>query len=158
MQRRLFLKGCGAALAASAVVPSIVMAKDAKAPAAGGANAMSYEAALAAITGGKSVTVSSKVALKAPEIAENGAVVPIKVSVESPMTEKDYVKAIHVLASKNFNARCANVFLTPANGKALFGTRIKLGGTQDVVAIVEMSDGSFLSASQNVKVTIGGCG
>lgn len=158
MQRRSFLKGFGTALAVSSVVPSLVMAKDAKAPAAGGANAMSYEAALEAITGGKPVTASSKVELKAPEIAENGAVVPIKVSVESPMTEKDYVKAIHVLASKNFNARCANVFLTPANGKALFGTRIKLGGTQDVVAIVEMSDGSFLKASQNVKVTIGGCG
>ncbi len=156
MQRRLFLKGCGAALAASAVVPSMVMAEEAKAPKS--ANAMSYAAALEAITGGKAVTASSKVELKAPEIAENGAVVPIKVTVESPMTDNDYVKAIHVLATKNFNARCANVFLTPANGKALFGTRIKLGGTQDVVAIVEMSDGSFLSASQNVKVTIGGCG
>jgi sulfur-oxidizing protein SoxY len=154
MQRRLFLKGCGTALAVSAVVPSMVMAQEAPKS----ANAMSYKAALEAITGGKPVTVSSKVELKAPEIAENGAVVPIKVSVESPMTDKDYVKAIHVLATKNFNARCANVFLTPANGKALFGTRIKLGGTQDVVAVVEMSDGSFLSASQNVKVTIGGCG
>jgi sulfur-oxidizing protein SoxY len=156
MQRRLFLKGCGTALAVSAVVPSMVMAEDAKAPT--GANAMSYKAAVDAITGGKPVTASSKVELKAPEIAENGAVVPIKVMVESPMTDTNYVKAIHVLATKNFNARCANVFLTPANGKALFGTRIKLGGTQDVVAIAEMSDGSFLSASQNVKVTIGGCG
>lgn len=154
MQRRLFLKGCGAALAASAVVPSIVMAEEAPKS----ANAMSYAAALEAITGGKAVTPSSKVELKAPEIAENGAVVPIKVTVDSPMTDSDYVKAIHVLATKNFNARCANVFLTPANGKALFGTRIKLGGTQDVVAVVEMSNGSFISASQNVKVTIGGCG
>jgi sulfur-oxidizing protein SoxY len=48
--------------------------------------------------------------------------------------------------------------LTPANGEASFGTRIKLGSTQDVVAIAEMSDGTFLSAKQNVEVTIGGCG
>ncbi len=155
MQRRSFLKGFGAAVAVSAVVPSVVLAEGNKPTSP---NAMSYETAVAAITGGKAVTVSSKIALKAPEIAENGAVVPVKVTVESPMTQKDYVKAIHILAKKNFNARCANVFLTPANGKAVFGTRIKLGGTQDVVALVELSDGSFISASQNVKVTIGGCG
>lgn len=156
MQRRLFLKGCGAALVASTVIPSSVMAADAPKPT--GPNKLSYADAVAAITGGKAVTVSSKVELKAPEIAENGAVVPIKVTVESPMTDSDYVKAIHVLATKNGNARCADLFLTPANGRAHFGTRIKLGGTQDVVAIVEMSNGTFLSASQNVKVTIGGCG
>jgi sulfur-oxidizing protein SoxY len=74
------------------------------------------------------------------------------------MSEKDHVKEIHVLASKNNNVRCADVYLSPANGVASFGTRIKLGGTQDVVAVVKMSDGTFLAAKQNVKVTIGGCG
>lgn len=157
MQRRAFIKGFGAALAASAVVPATVFAAETKKQPAG-PNAMSYEAAVKAITGGKPVTPSEKVEFKAPEIAENGAVVPIKVTVESPMTEKEYVKAIHILAKKNSNVRCANIFLSPMNGKAHFGTRIKLGGTQEVVAIAEMSDGTFLSASQNVKVTIGGCG
>ena len=98
------------------------------------------------------------ISLKAPEIAENGAVVPIKVEVKSPMTSKDYVKEIHVLATRNGNVRCISVNLTPENGKALFGTRIKLSGTQDILAIAKMSDGTFISASQNVKVTIGGCG
>jgi sulfur-oxidizing protein SoxY len=93
-----------------------------------------------------------------PEIAENGAVVPVKVNVESPMTEADYVKAIHILSTKNGNARCADVMLTPLNGKGYFATRVKLGGTQDVVALVEMSDGSFIRAAKPVKVTIGGCG
>jgi sulfur-oxidizing protein SoxY len=119
---------------------------------------MSLEAAIDAITGGKGATESVKVQLKAPEIAENGAVVPVKVDVESPMTENDYVKGIHVLAAKNSNVRCVNVFLTPANGTAHFSTRIKLGGTQEVVAIAELSNGTFLSAKQSVKVTIGGCG
>lgn len=154
MQRRSFLRGIGIAAAASAVVtPTMVMAEAPK-----GANVLGYDAAVNAITGGKKATVSSKVHMKAPEIAENGAVVPITVTVDSPMTDADYVKAIHVLASKNGNVRCADVMLTPANGAAMFAARIKLGTSQDVVAIVETSTGEFLSASQNVKVTIGGCG
>ena len=153
MQRRSFIKGVAAVAAVTAVAPTTTFAAKAK-----GGNDMSFNGALNAITRGKKVTKSSKVHLKAPEIAENGAVVPIKVTVDSPMTQANHVKAIHVLANKNGNARCVNVFLTPANGKAVFGTRIKLGSTQDVVAIAEMSDGTFLSASANVKVTIGGCG
>lgn len=156
MQRRSFMKSLGAVAACAAVFPRIASAADEKKPA--GPNEMKFESAVAAITGGKAITPSSKVKLEAPEIAENGAVVPVKVTVESPMTSKEYVKAIHVLASKNGNVRCVNIFLTPENGEAFFGTRIKLGGTQDVVAIAEMSDGSFLSAQQSVKVTIGGCG
>ena len=96
--------------------------------------------------------------LRAPEIAENGAVVPVTVEIDSPMTDDDYVKAIHVFATKNSNVRCADVMLTPANGKAMLATRVKLGTSQDVMVLVETSKGEFLSASQNVKVTIGGCG
>lgn len=157
MERRSFLKGFGAVTACAALVPSIVSAAD-DAKKVTGPNEMSVEAAIAAITGGKAITPSSKVSLSAPEIAENGAVVPVKVTVESSMSANEYVKAIHVLATKNNNTRCANVYLTPANGEASFGTRIKLGATQDVLAIAEMSNGTFLSAKQNVKVTIGGCG
>lgn len=156
MERRSFLKGFGAAAACAAVLPHIASAAEEKRPA--GPNEMNYNTAVAAITGGKPLVASAKVKMEAPEIAENGAVVPVKVTVDSPMTQKDYVKAIHVLASKNGNVRCANIYLTPANGEAFFGTRVKLGGTQDVVAIAEMSDGTFLTAKQNVKVTIGGCG
>lgn len=157
MERRSFLKGFGAVTACAALIPSIASAAD-EAKKVTGPNEMSTESAIAAITGGKPVTPSSKVSLSAPEIAENGAVVPVKVNVESPMSANDHFKAIHVLATKNNNTRCANVYLTPANGEASFATRIKLGATQDVLAIAEMSNGTFLSAKQNVKVTIGGCG
>jgi sulfur-oxidizing protein SoxY len=157
MERRSFLKSFTAAAACMAVLPRMASAAD-EAKKVAGPNEMTYSTALAAITGGKAVVESAKVKVEAPEIAENGAVVPVKVTVESPMNEKDYVKAIHLLNTKNGNARCANIYLTPANGEAFFGTRIKLGGTQDVVAIAEMSNGTFLSAKQNVKVTIGGCG
>ena len=155
MKRRNFLKSiCAASAVAATVSPSLLVAKDAPK----GGNVLSYDAAVAAITGGKAVADSDKIKLTVPEIAENGAVVPVKVNVESPMTEADYVKAIHILTTKNGNARCADVMLTPLNGKGYFATRVKLGGTQDVVALVEMSDGSFLRAAKPVKVTIGGCG
>jgi len=155
MQRRSFLRGLGLVAAASAVVtPTIVMAADApKSP-----NELNIDAAVKAITGGKEVVKSDKVHMKAPEIAENGAVVPVTITVDSPMTDADYVKAIHVFATKNANVRCADVMLTPINGKAMFAARVKLGTSQEIMALVETSKGEFLSTSQNVKVTIGGCG
>lgn len=157
MERRSFLKSFGAVAACAVALPHVASAAD-EAKKVVGPNEMNYDTAVAAITGGKPVVASAKVTVSAPEIAENGAVVPVKVTVDSPMNDKEYVKEIHILASKNGNVRCATIFLTPANGEASFGTRVKLGGTQDVVAIVKMSDGTFLSAKQNVKVTIGGCG
>jgi len=156
MKRREFLNQLGLVAAATSIVPTMSFAADA--PKSKGPNALSYKAAVEAITGGKAVQTSSKVKLKVPEIAENGAVVPVTVTVDSPMTDSDYVKAIHVLAAKNGNTRCIDVFLTPANAKAMFATRIKLGETQEVVAVVELSNGTFLTAAQSVKVTIGGCG
>ncbi len=147
----------GAVVAVSAVIPAMSFASDEKKP-KGGHNTLSYKMALDAITGGKTPAASDKIKLKVPEIAENGAVVPVTVEVDSPMTDADHVKAIHILASKNGNARCIDIHLTPANGAAMFSTRIKLGGTQDVVAVVELSSGEFIMASQSVKVTIGGCG
>jgi len=158
MKRRNFIKSI-MAVSAVAATPMVLMAKeDAPKAKKKGPNDLTYDAAVAVITGGKAVTDSDKVKLTVPEIAENGAVVPVKVNVESPMTDADHVKAIHVLNTKNGNARCADVMLTPLNGKGYFATRVKLGGTQDIVALVEMSDGSFLRAAKPVKVTIGGCG
>jgi len=155
MKRRKFIQGFFAASAVAATItPSALLAKEAPK----GGNALTYDAAVSAITSGKTVTDSDKVKLTVPEIAENGAVVPVKVNVESAMTEAEHVKAIHVLSTKNGNARCADVMLTPMNGKGYFATRVKLGGTQDIVALVEMSDGTFLRAAKPVKVTIGGCG
>ncbi len=155
MQRRSFLRGLSLVAVASAVVtPTMVMAADApKSP-----NELNIDAAVKAITGGKEVVVSDKVKMKAPEIAENGAVVPVTVTIDSPMTDADYVKAIHIFATKNANVRCADVMLTPINGIAMFAARVKLGTSQEIMALVETSKGEFLSASQNVKVTIGGCG
>ncbi len=155
MERRNFIKSvCAVSAVAATITPSALFAKEAPK----GENALSYDAAVAAITGGKAVADSDKVKLTVPEIAENGAVVPVKVEVDNPMEEGNYVKAIHVLSTKNGNARCADVMLTPLNGKGYFATRVKLGGTQDVVALVELSNGTFMKSAKSVKVTIGGCG
>ena len=155
MERRNFIKSiCAASAVAATVTPSALLAKEAPK----GGNILSYDAAVKAITGGKAVSDSDKVKLTVPEIAENGAVVPVKVEVDNPMEASNYVKAIHVLSTKNGNARCADVMLTPLNGKGYFATRVKLGGTQDIVALVELSNGTFMRSAKSVKVTIGGCG
>jgi len=159
MLRRDFIKGLGIVAAGASVAPVILNAEDKPKEAAPvSPNAMTYDEAVKAITGGKGAKESADVDLVAPEIAENGAVVPVKITVKSPMTEKDYVKSIHLLSSFNGNTRCADVMLSPMNGEGYFSARIKLGKSQDVVAIAAMSDGSFIMAKKAVKVTIGGCG
>ena len=157
MKRRNFIKSM-MAVSAVAVTPVALMAKDEAKAKKKGPNDLTVDAAIKAITGGKEAKKSDKIKLTVPEIAENGAVVPVKVQVDHPMEESNYVKAIHVLNTKNGNARCADVMLTPANGKGYFATRVKLSSTQEVVALVELSDGTFIKAAKSVKVTIGGCG
>ncbi len=108
-------------------------------------------------TGG-ATPVAGKVKLDLPEIAENGNTVPITVSVESPMTDKDYVTDVIVLADGNPNAGVATFRFTPASGVAEANTRIRLANTQNIVAVAKTSDGKFYTAKKEVKVTIGGCG
>ncbi|WP_281951708.1 thiosulfate oxidation carrier protein SoxY [Nitrosophilus kaiyonis] len=156
MKRRSFLKSFAAipAVAAMGTLGTTqLLAKENKKPK--GKNAISYKKALEVVTGGKGAKDSEKVNLTVPEIAENGAVVPVKINVDFPIEE---VKSLHILTTKNSNARCADIFLTPKNGKAYFATRIKLGGTQEVVAVAALKNGTFIKAHKKVKVTIGGCG
>ena len=101
---------------------------------------------------------SGKIKLDVPEIAENGLVVPVNVDVESPMTDTDYVKAVHVFADGNPLPGIVSYKFTPACGKASASTRMRLAQTQNIVCIAEMSDGKLYMAKSNVKVTIGGCG
>ncbi len=158
MKRREFIQSLVASSAlAMTISPSVALAEEVK-PKKKGPNDMDYQTALDTITNKKEAKDSDKIKLTVPEIAENGAVVPVKVKVDHPMEETNYVKAIHILNTKNGNARCADVNLTPINGKGYFSTRVKLGGTQEIVALVELSDGSFIKTAKSVKVTIGGCG
>jgi len=112
--------------------------------------------AIDAIAKGRPVR-PGRVTLRMPPIAENGSTVPLTVLVDSPMTAADHVRAIHILADRNPFAEVASFHLTPAMGRAELSTRIRLQETQDVLAIAELSDGSVVSGSVSVTVTIGGC-
>ena len=101
---------------------------------------------------------SGKIKLDVPEIAENGLVVPINIEVESPMTDADYVKAVHVYADGNPLPGIVTYKFTPACGKAAASTRMRLAQTQNIVCVAEMSNGALYTTKANVKVTIGGCG
>ena len=98
------------------------------------------------------------VKLDIPLIAENGAVVPVNVDVQSPMTPQNHVKGIYIVADKNRIPVVTHVALAPEAGAAFMGANIRLGETGDVRAIVEQSDGTLLQVKREVKVTVGGCG
>ena len=119
----------------------------------------SVEAALKRVFGGKAMKDGSGVIkLDLPLIAENGAVVPVSVEVNAPMTSQSYVKHIYVVADKNRIPIVTRAVLTPDSGQAYMGANIRLGETGDVRAIVEQSDGTLLQVKREVKVTVGGCG
>ncbi|WP_332687113.1 thiosulfate oxidation carrier protein SoxY [Bosea sp. (in: a-proteobacteria)] len=99
-----------------------------------------------------------KIKLDVPEIAENGLVVPVNIEVESPMTDADFVKSVHIYADGNPQPGIVSYTFTPASGKASAATRMRLAQTQNIVCVAEMSNGSLHMAKANIKVTIGGCG
>jgi len=106
---------------------------------------------------GEAPVKSGKVKLDLPPLVENGNTVAMSVSVDSPMTAKDHVKAIHVFTEKNPQPNVISVKLGPQAGKAEIATRVRLADTQKVTAICEMSDGSFWSDSVEVIITLGAC-
>ncbi len=107
---------------------------------------------------GEAAPEEALVTLKLDEIAENGNNVPFEISVESPMSETDYIKTIHLLSTSNPQPAVAAFHLTPASGKAHVKGRMRLARTQDVIALAEKSDGKLLIATRRIEVTIGGCG
>jgi sulfur-oxidizing protein SoxY len=112
---------------------------------------------LSKLTSGAAGT-NGKVTVKLPEIAENGRTVPITVSVDSPMTDGDYVKSVHIVSERNPQPEVISFNLSPSMGKAEVSTRMRLGKTQKVRAAAVMSDGSVYTGEKEIKVTIGGCG
>ncbi|MFO1160822.1 MAG: SoxY-related AACIE arm protein [Reyranellaceae bacterium] len=142
LQRRTFLAG-------SALVMVLPVAPAQATP-------ESMAAAIREVVGNAKVR-AGKVTLDLPPLIENGNTVPLTVSVDSPMSEADHVKAIHVFNEKNPQPHVFDARLGPRNGKAMIGTRIKLGDSQKIVAIAETSKGEFWSASADVIVTLAAC-
>lgn len=99
-----------------------------------------------------------RVLLELPKLAENGNVVPLTVSVESPMTESDFCAGIYLFSERNPLPSILEARLGPHNGRARIATRIRLAETQRVLAVAEINDGSLWFAAAEVVTTITGCG
>jgi len=121
------------------------------------AGAAEVDSAVQKIIAGRNVKTGG-IKLELPEIAENGATVPLTASMESPMTSGNYVKSMHFFAEGNPNPDVASFHFTPRSGVAKASMRIRLAKTQQIVAVAETSDGSVYLSKVQVKVTIGGCG
>ena len=106
---------------------------------------------------GEAALHKGKVKLELPPLVENGNSVTMTVSVESPMTAEDHVKAIHVFNEKNPQPNVIGVRLGPRAGRAAFSTRIRLADSQKIIAVAEMSGGSFWSDETDVIVTMAAC-
>lgn len=140
--RRRFVAGLGAL----AVLPSIGRAQEVDA----------LPQLIEKLTGAKSPR-DGRVTLDIPRIADNGNAVPLRIKVDSAMTAQDYVKTIHIVAEKNPRPLVAAFHLGARSGKAEIDTRIRLNGTQRVVAVATMSDGSQWRGIAEVDVTESAC-
>ena len=153
MKRRIFLQrtvaasAAGVALSAGLLTPRAVIAAWPEAA----FKARDVNTVLSELMGGADVADSADIKLKAPDIAENGAVVPITVS--STMAN---VSAISIVVSVNASP-LTSTYVLPAGSEAFVSTRIKMAKTGNVIGVVK-ADGKLYSATKEVKVTIGGCG
>jgi sulfur-oxidizing protein SoxY len=153
MKRRIFLKGslatgaAGMAVSAGLLTPRMVLAAWPKSA----FEAKSVDDAVNGLFGSSTLTGSDQIKIKAPDIAENGAVVPISVT-----TDIAGVESISVIVEKNASPLTAS-FVLGTGTEGYVSTRIKMGKTSSVIAVVKAGD-KLLSAGKEVKVTIGGCG
>jgi sulfur-oxidizing protein SoxY len=106
---------------------------------------------------GGGTPVEGKVAIEIAEVIENGNNVPVGVSIE-PVPDPLYVAAIHLISTANPEPYVGGFHLTPHVAKASIATRIRLAGTQELIGVAKLSDGSCLIGRRFVKVTVGGCG
>jgi sulfur-oxidizing protein SoxY len=100
---------------------------------------------------------TGRVELRLDDLADNGNQVPITVAVQSPMSEADHVRAVHVVADGNPNPGVASFFFTPRAGRCEVGLRVRLAKSQRIYALAETSDGALWLAQRDVTVTVGGC-
>jgi sulfur-oxidizing protein SoxY len=106
---------------------------------------------------GEAEVTKGKVHIDVPVLVDNGNSVPLTVDVESPMTPNDHVKAIYVFNELNPLPNVISAYFGPRSGRAKLSTRFRLADTQTIMAIAELSDGSFWSASADVVVTLQAC-
>lgn len=117
---------------------------------------MSAQALIDQLTQGQPVQ-EGRVALTLPRLADNGLSVPLHVRVPSPMSAQDHVRQICLVSMRNPRPLMARFELGPHSGRAEVSTRVRLNGSQQVVALVQMSDRTWWSATSEVEVTESAC-
>lgn len=141
MRRRHFLVGVGAAM----LLPQSALAQ-----------ASPVDDLVRAATHGAPAR-KARVKLDLPVLADNGNSVVMKVRVESPMSAADHVRSIRLLSERNPVQEMVTFHLGPRAGRAEIASRVRLAGSQNVVAVAEMSDGTFWFDVANVIVTLSAC-
>jgi sulfur-oxidizing protein SoxY len=120
------------------------------------AQVAALDPAIQSITKGARL-VTGRVHLEMPVIADNGNSVPIRVTVDSAMTEQDHVRAIHLVAEKNPVRHMAAFHLGPDAGRAQLDTRVRLAGSQTLTVLAAFSDGTFGVDRSRIQVTVSAC-
>jgi sulfur-oxidizing protein SoxY len=143
--RRAFLIGAGGVAVAVALPAGQARATPA-----------TMQAAIKKVVGAAPLR-KGKITLDVPPLVENGNSVAMEVTVESPMTAADHVKAVHVFNEKNPLPNVISVRLGPRAGRAKIAARMRLADSQKVIAIAQMSDGTFWTDDVDVIVTISAC-
>ncbi|MCB1512470.1 MAG: sulfur oxidation protein SoxY [Hyphomicrobiaceae bacterium] len=152
MDRRDVLIGGGAAIAMpAAAVTARAQTADKPAP-----PRKEYLAARQELLKGRTVTYA-RVTLTLPRISESGNSVPLNVSVESPMTQQDHVRVIHILSEQNPYALVARFHFNPGPTRPDVDTKIRLATTQRIHAIAEMSDGRLFEGVAETVVALAAC-
>jgi len=151
LSRREVLNLGGAALVTTAIVG--LVPRDAT------ASPRQAKKRLAELTKGIALE-KGRVNITLPSLTQDGTRTRIEISVDSPMTETDYVKTLHILAERNTVPDVATYHFSPLSGKAEVVTRIRVAKSQTIIAAAEMSDGSVYYAKARCKVArgAGGCG
>ena len=145
LSRRMYLSALGLLGLSSWMAPSLTMAKKPEAM-----------EAIAKIIGSGTVR-DGRVKLVIPPLVESGNLVVLKLSIDSPMTPTDYVKAVHVISEANPSPNMFAAYFTPRSGRAELTTRVRLADSQRVWAIAQMSDGSFFRGYADTLVTLSAC-
>jgi sulfur-oxidizing protein SoxY len=145
LSRRTYLSALGLFGLSSWMAPSLTMAKKPEAM-----------EAIAKIAGSNTIR-DGRVNLVIPPLVESGNLVVLKLSIESPMTANDYVKAVHVIAEENPSPNIFTAYFTSRSGRAELTTRVRLADSQRVWAIAQMSDGSFWRGYADTLVTLSAC-
>jgi sulfur-oxidizing protein SoxY len=120
------------------------------------ATTQTMQAAIAEFSGGTAIR-PGRVTMDIPPLVENGNSVPLTITVDSPMTEADFVKTIAVFNERNPQPNIGTFHLNARSGRAFVSTRIRLGDSQTITAIAQMSDGSLWSGTAELVVTLPAC-